>query len=79
MAVNLFYNLLMAVQLADSSRPGSFTFLNLKFVSVTSMSFSHEDRNLFVLGSEAGGVFKCSMTSRGPPLTSKCKGKDSNI
>lgn len=38
-------------------------------MGVTSMSFSHEDRNLFVLGSEAGGVFKCSMTSRGPPLT----------
>ena len=35
------------------------------------MSFSHEHRSLFVLGSEAGGVFKCSMTSRGPPLTSK--------
>lgn len=38
-------------------------------MGVTSMSFSHEDRSLFVLGSEAGGVFKCSMTSRGPPLT----------
>lgn len=38
-------------------------------MGVTSMSFSHEDRTLFVLGSEAGGVFKCSMTSRGPPLT----------
>ena len=37
------------------------------------MSFSHEDSSLFVLGSEAGGVFKCSMTSRGPPLTSECK------
>lgn len=38
-------------------------------MGVTSMSFSHEDRTLFVLGSEAGGVFKCSMTSRGPPVT----------
>lgn len=38
-------------------------------MGVTSMSFSHEDCSLFVLGSEAGGVFKCSLTSRGPPLT----------
>ncbi|XP_068709025.1 cytoplasmic dynein 2 intermediate chain 2-like [Montipora foliosa] len=38
-------------------------------IGVTSLSFSHEDRSLFILGSEAGGVFKCSMTSRGPPLT----------
>ncbi|XP_015768459.1 PREDICTED: WD repeat-containing protein 34-like, partial [Acropora digitifera] len=38
-------------------------------IGVTSMSFSHEDRSLFILGSEAGGVFKCSMTARAPPLT----------
>ena len=36
------------------------------------MSFSHEDPSLFILGSEAGGVFKCSMTARAPPLTSRC-------
>ncbi|XP_015765490.1 PREDICTED: WD repeat-containing protein 34-like [Acropora digitifera] len=38
-------------------------------IGVTSMSFSHEDRSLFILGSEAGGVFKCSITARAPPLT----------
>ena len=48
----------------------NFSCFFLQF-PVTGMSFSHEDRSLFVLGSEAGGVFKCSMTSRGPPLTSK--------
>ena len=27
----------------------------------TCLSFSHEDRNLFVVGAENGSVFKCSM------------------
>ena len=38
---------------------------------MTSLCFSHEDKSLFVLGSEAGGVFKCSTNSRGPRATSE--------
>ncbi|EDO43231.1 predicted protein [Nematostella vectensis] len=37
-------------------------------MGVTTLSFSHEDKTLFVLGSEAGGIFKCSVNSRGPPV-----------
>ena len=29
----------------------------------TCLSFSHEDKNLFVVGAENGSVFKCSMQS----------------
>ncbi|XP_031555481.1 WD repeat-containing protein 34-like [Actinia tenebrosa] len=38
-------------------------------MGVTTVSFSHEDKTLFVMGSEAGGIFKCSINSRGPPLS----------
>ena len=29
----------------------------------TCLSFSHEDKNLFVVGAENGSIFKCSMQS----------------
>ena len=45
--------------------------LLLLLISVTSVCFSHEDKSLFVLGSEAGGVFKCTTHARGPRATSK--------
>ena len=33
----------------------------LLYVAGTCLSFSHEDRNLFVVGAENGSLFKCSM------------------
>ncbi|BFY97495.1 hypothetical protein BsWGS_00534 [Bradybaena similaris] len=36
-------------------------------VGVTCISFSHEDPDLFVLGSESGCVFKCSLHAKGRP------------
>ena len=33
----------------------------LWYAAGTCLSFSHEDRNLFVVGAENGSVFKCSM------------------
>ncbi|XP_019635654.1 PREDICTED: WD repeat-containing protein 34-like isoform X5 [Branchiostoma belcheri] len=32
-------------------------------MGVTAISYTHEDKTLFVVGSEGGGVFKCSMNS----------------
>ncbi|XP_070539998.1 cytoplasmic dynein 2 intermediate chain 2-like isoform X2 [Ptychodera flava] len=34
-------------------------------MGVTCISYAHEDKSLFVVGSESGGVFKCSMNARG--------------
>ncbi|XP_077992291.1 cytoplasmic dynein 2 intermediate chain 2-like [Glandiceps talaboti] len=34
-------------------------------MGVTCISYAHEDPSLFVVGSESGGVFKCSMNARG--------------
>ncbi|XP_059166900.1 cytoplasmic dynein 2 intermediate chain 2-like [Physella acuta] len=41
-----------------------------KEIGVTSISFSHEDPDLFVLGSESGCVFKCNMHAKGRPAGS---------
>lgn len=39
-----------------------FTKAELSHVG-TCLSFSHEDKNLFVVGAENGSIFKCSMQS----------------
>ncbi|WAR20738.1 DC2I2-like protein, partial [Mya arenaria] len=36
-------------------------------VGVTCLSFHAEDKDTFIVGSEAGVIFKCSMHSQGPP------------
>ncbi|RUS81407.1 hypothetical protein EGW08_010845 [Elysia chlorotica] len=41
-----------------------------KEVGVTSLSFSHEDSDLFVLGSESGCIFKCNLHAKGSPAGS---------
>jgi len=41
-----------------------------KEVGVTSLSFSHDDPDLYVLGSESGCVFKCNMQATGSPAGS---------
>lgn len=42
-----------------------------KEVGVTCISYHHEDKDMFLVGSEAGVIFKCSMNSQGPPAGSK--------
>ena len=42
-----------------------------KEVGVTSLSFSHEDPDLFVLGSESGCIFKCNLHAKGSPAGSE--------
>nr|XP_006820378.1 PREDICTED: WD repeat-containing protein 34-like [Saccoglossus kowalevskii] len=39
-------------------------------MGVTCISYAIEDKSLFVVGSESGGVFKCSMNARGSPASS---------
>lgn len=41
-----------------------------KEVGVTCLSYHHEDKDMFLAGSEAGVIFKCSMHSQGPPAGS---------
>jgi hypothetical protein len=43
-----------------------------KEVGVTCISYHCEDKDMFLVGSEAGVIFKCSMNSNGPPAGSKC-------
>lgn len=38
---------------------------------VNGISFVEEDKSQFVLGSESGGVFKCSMNSKASAPTGK--------
>lgn len=42
-----------------------------KEVGVTCISYHTEDKDMFLVGSEAGVIFKCSMNSQGPPAGSK--------
>ena len=41
-----------------------------KEVGVTCISYHSEDKDMFLVGSEAGVIFKCSMNSQGPPAGS---------
>lgn len=41
-----------------------------KEVGVTCLSFNSEDKDMFIVGSEAGAIFKCSMNYQGPPAGS---------
>lgn len=41
-----------------------------KEVGVTCLSYHSEDKDMFLVGSEAGVIFKCSMNSQGPPAGS---------
>ena len=42
-----------------------------KEVGVTSISFSKDDPDLYILGSESGCVFKCNIHAKGNPAGSK--------
>lgn len=42
-----------------------------KEMGVSSLSYVQEDSSLFLVGSESGGIFKCSMNSREPVPTSE--------
>ena len=43
-----------------------------KEVGVTCISFSQNDSDLFILGSESGCLFKCNLHAKGNPAGSKC-------
>lgn len=40
-------------------------------LTVNSVSYANDDPSLFLVGSDSGGIFKCSMNSRDPVPTSK--------
>ena len=42
-----------------------------KEIGVTSLAFSHEDPETFLVGSESGCIFRCSMNSKGSPAGSE--------
>lgn len=42
-----------------------------KEVGVTSISFNCENKESFIIGSEPGAIFKCSMNAHGEPAGSK--------
>ena len=42
-----------------------------KEVGVTCITYNAEDKDMFLVGSEAGAVFKCSMHAQGNPAGSK--------
>ena len=42
-----------------------------KEVGVTCITYNSEDKDMFLVGSEAGVIFKCSMNEQGPPAGSK--------
>lgn len=41
-----------------------------KEIGVTSLAFSHEDPDTFLVGSESGCIFRCSMNAKGSPAGS---------
>lgn len=43
-----------------------------KEIGVTSLSFSHEDPDTFLVGTESGCIFRCSMHTKGNPAGSEC-------
>lgn len=42
-----------------------------KEISLTSIVFSHEDSDTFLVGSESGCIFKCNIHAKGNPAGSK--------
>ena len=40
-------------------------------MGITCISFNKEDNTNFLIGSESGGVFRCSTSTRGAPASSK--------
>ena len=42
-----------------------------KEIGVTSLAFSHEDPETFLVGSESGCIFRCSMNAKGSPAGSE--------
>ena len=42
-----------------------------KEIGVTSLAVSHEDPDTFLVGSESGCIFRCSMHSKGNPAGSQ--------
>ena len=54
-----FYNYYSRKSEKFAKPPDLSTFANVG----TCLSFSHEDKNLFVVGAENGSIFKCSMQS----------------
>ena len=42
-----------------------------KEVGVTCITYNSEDKDMFLVGSEAGAIFKCSMHAQGNPAGSK--------
>ena len=41
-----------------------------KEVGVTCITYNSEDKDMFLVGSEAGAIFKCSMHAQGNPAGS---------
>ena len=41
-------------------------------MGVTCISHNPEDEATFLIGSESGGIFKCSSNTRGTPASRKC-------
>ena len=44
------------------------------YTAGTCLSFSHEDKNLFVVGAENGSIFKCSMQTMAADVIDKTTG-----
>ena len=68
--INIIFTSLRKIKMLETLHDLNMAFFPLV---VMSASFCHEDKSQFVIGSEAGGVFKCSMNSGAPPAASKLK------